>query len=405
MIALYGLVADPAQVAESLKAARPLLPSDVFAMFEGQVAALIDARTSSLGVASLVSLALALWSARAGVTALMEGLNVAYRETDTRRLVVQYLLSLALTLLLVVIAIVALLAVVAVPTLLHFSDIGALGALLAQVTPLLILGVAVVFVIGVLYRYGPHRALARKRWVTVGAVLATVGWVIVSLGLSVYVARFADFNRTYGALGAIVGLLFWLYASAFVVLLGAEVNAETELETERDTTTGPPRPLGERGAYVATTSPSRRCRRGSSSRPAAPASSSSPPRRGLRRRERRRRRAAHPLRPPHLLLAPDPGERRPECPRRPRGLARAACAARRRPGPGLDHPPGGRAGRHARAPEGGALADLAGGSGQRRPARAGHLAGHLPVGAPGAPAPARGGRPPRLKPRRRSPTS
>ena len=251
VIALYGLVADPAQVAESLKAARPLLPSDVFAMFEGQVAALIDARTSSLGVASLVSLALALWSARAGVTALMEGLNVVYRETDTRSLVVQYLLSLALTLLLVVIAIVALLAVVAVPTLLHFSDIGALGALLAQVTPLLILGVAVVFVIGVLYRYGPHRALARKRWVTVGAVLATVGWVIVSLGLSVYVARFADFNRTYGALGAIVGLLFWLYASAFVVLLGAEVNAETELETERDTTTGPPRPLGERGAYVA----------------------------------------------------------------------------------------------------------------------------------------------------------
>jgi len=251
VIALYGLVADPAQVSESLRAARPLLPADVFAMIEGQVAALVDARTSKLGLASLVSLALALWSARAGVTALMEGLNVVYRESDTRSLVVQYLLSLALTLLLVVIAIVALLAVVAVPTLLNFSDIGALGALLAQVTPLLILGVAVVFVIGVLYRYGPHRALARKRWVTIGAVLATAGWVIVSLALSLYVSRFADFNRTYGALGAIVGLLFWLYASAFVVLLGAEVNAETELETGRDTTTGPPRPLGERGAYVA----------------------------------------------------------------------------------------------------------------------------------------------------------
>ena len=251
VIALYGLVADPAQVSESLRAARPLLPADVFAMIEGQVAALVDARTSKLGLASLVSLALALWSARAGVTALMEGLNVVYRETDTRSLVVQYLLSLALTLLLVVIAIVALLAVVAVPALLNFSDIGALGALLAQVTPLLILGVAVVFVIGVLYRYGPHRALARKRWVTIGAVLATAGWVIVSLALSLYVSRFADFNRTYGALGAIVGLLFWLYASAFVVLLGAEVNAEAELETERDTTTGPPRPLGERGAYVA----------------------------------------------------------------------------------------------------------------------------------------------------------
>ena len=86
---------------------------------------------------------------------------------------------------------------------------------------------------------------------TVGALLATVGWLAVSLGLSLYIARFANFNETYGSLGAIVGLLFWLYASAFVVLLGAEVNAELELETEQDTTTGPPQPMGERGAYVA----------------------------------------------------------------------------------------------------------------------------------------------------------
>ena len=251
VIALYGLVADPAQVSESLRAARPLLPADVFAMIEGQVAALVDARTSKLGLASLVSLALALWSARAGVTALMEGLNVVYRESDTRSLVVQYLISLALTLMVMAVAVAALLAVVAVPAILHFADLGPLGSLLAQVTPLLILGVAVVFAIGALYRYGPHRALARRRWVTVGALLATLGWLAVSLALSVYVARFADFNQTYGSLGAVVGLLFWLYASVFVVLLGAELNAELELQTERDTTTGPAKPLGERGAYVA----------------------------------------------------------------------------------------------------------------------------------------------------------
>ena len=122
---------------------------------------------------------------------------------------------------------------------------------LAQVTPLLVLGGAVVFVIGALYRYGPHRALARKRWITYGAVLATIGWLLVSLALSFYVSRFANFNETYGSLGAIVGLLFWLYASAFVVLLGAEVNAEMELQTEQDTTTGEPKPMGQRGAYVA----------------------------------------------------------------------------------------------------------------------------------------------------------
>jgi len=251
LIAFYGLVADPAQVGESLKALRPLLPADVHAMIAGQVNALVAAGQSRLGLASLISVVLALWSARAGVTALMEGLNVVYRETDTRSILVQYLLSLVLTLLLLAVSIVALLAVVAVPTLLHFSDIGAVGALLAQVTPLLILGVAIVFIIGALYRYGPHRALARKRWISVGAVCATVGWVVVSLALSLYVSRFGDFNKTYGSLGAIVGLLFWLYASAFVVLLGAEINAQLELQTERDTTTGPPKPMGERGAYVA----------------------------------------------------------------------------------------------------------------------------------------------------------
>jgi len=251
LIALYGLVADPAQVGESLKAARPVLPPDVFDIIEDQVGQLVATRPAKLGLTSVVSLAVALWSARAGVTALMAGLNVVYRETDTRSLVVQYLLSLALTIMVIVVALVALFAVVAVPAVLNFIDIGALGALLAQVTPLLILGFAVVFAIGALYRYGPHRALARHRWVTAGAVLATLGWLAVSLALSVYVSRFANFNHTYGSLGAIVGLLFWLYASAFVVLLGAEVNAELELETARDTTTGPPKPMGERGAYVA----------------------------------------------------------------------------------------------------------------------------------------------------------
>lgn len=251
LIALYGFVADPKQVAETMAAVRPVLPHDVYAMIEGQVAQLVAAGQTQLGLASLISLALALWSARAGVTALMEGLNVVYNEFDTRSILLQYLLSLALTLLLIVITIVALLAVVAIPALLHFSDIGWFGALLAQVTPLLILGFAVVFLIGGLYRYGPHRALARKRWVTVGAVLATVGWVLVSMLLSFYISRFGNFNETYGSLGAVVGLLFWLYASAFVVLLGAEINAQMELQTTRDTTTGPPEPMGERGAFVA----------------------------------------------------------------------------------------------------------------------------------------------------------
>lgn len=251
LIAVYGLVADPHNVAETLEAARPLLPGEVFGIIEGQVDALIAAPQAKLGVASVVSFVLVLWSARAGVSALMEGMNVVYGEVDTRSIVVQYAISVALTLAFIAVTIVALFAVVAVPTVLNFTDIGIFGQFLARAAPLVILGAAIVFVIGGLYRYAPRRAPARKRWITVGAVLAAAGWLIVSLALSAYFARFPDFNRTYGSLGAIVGLLFWLYASAFVVLLGAEVNAQLELQTEEDTTTGRPRPMGQRGAYVA----------------------------------------------------------------------------------------------------------------------------------------------------------
>jgi membrane protein len=251
LIALYGFFADPAQISETVRVLRPLLPADVYQMMEAQVGQLVAAGQTRLGVASLVSLALTLWSARAGVTALIEGLNVVYREVDTRNIIVQYLMSLVLTLAALVVAIIALFAVVALPALLHFSDLGPLGRVLAQIAPLAVLGFASVFIIGGLYRYGPHRAAARKRWLTAGAVLATVGWVAASLALSVYVSRFADFNHTYGSLGAIVGLMFWVYASAFVILLGAEFNAAMELQTERDTTTGPSRPMGQRGAYVA----------------------------------------------------------------------------------------------------------------------------------------------------------
>lgn len=251
LIAVYGLVADPADIRASLQALHPLLPPDVYAIIAGQVEQIIAAGTGALGLTTLISISVALWTARAGVMALIEGLNVVYREEDTRGIARQYLWALVLTVILVAFAVVVLLVVVAVPVVLRFSDLGAVGALLAQVTPLVVLGLAMIFVIGGLYRYGPHRAPARKRWVSVGAVTATAGWVVVSLGLSVYFSGFADFNKIYGSLGAIIGLMFWMYANAFIVLLGAELNASLELETARDTTTGPEKPMGERGAYVA----------------------------------------------------------------------------------------------------------------------------------------------------------
>jgi membrane protein len=251
LIAVYGLVADPEDIRASLNAVAPLLPADVSGLLTSQVEEIIGAGTGALGIATLVSLALALWTARAGVMALIQGLNNDYGETDRRNFLVRYLWALVLTVALIAFAVVVLLAVVAVPVVLGFVDLGRVGALLAQVGPLAAIGAAMILVLGGLYRYGPNREPARKRWLTVGAVVATLGWVVVSLGLSIYFSNFANFNRVYGSLGAIIGLMFWMWASAFVVLLGATLNAAMELQTARDTTTGPERPMGQRGAHVA----------------------------------------------------------------------------------------------------------------------------------------------------------
>ncbi len=251
LVGLYGLVANPADVMGRFTEFRPLLPPDAYSLIETQLQALLDLPPQKIGLAFILAIFLALWTARAGVSALVEGLNIAYREIDTRNIFVGFLMSLLLTMVIIAFACVALFATVVLPAALRFVDIGPLGTALAAFAPIVILGVAVVFGLGGLYRYGPHRELARKRWITPGAIWATVAWVIASFLLSIYVSGFANFNKTYGSLGAIAALMFWFYVSAFVVLLGAELNAELELQTARDTTTGPEKPLGQRGAYVA----------------------------------------------------------------------------------------------------------------------------------------------------------
>ncbi|MGZ8400831.1 MAG: YihY/virulence factor BrkB family protein, partial [Methyloceanibacter sp.] len=114
-----------------------------------------------------------------------------------------------------------------------------------------LLALIVLLFLSLLYRYGPCRRSAKWRWVTVGSLFATIIWLIASAGFSFYVSNFAHYDRTYGSLGAVIVLLFWLYISFYIVLLGAEINAELELQTAQDTTTGKPRPIGRRGAFVA----------------------------------------------------------------------------------------------------------------------------------------------------------
>jgi membrane protein len=251
LVSIYGLFADPADIESTLETVRPLLPADVYRPVEGQLAALTSARPAALGVASLLSLAFALWSARNGISALIEGLNVVYYEKDTRGFVAATAVNLLLTLVLIALVIVALAALVVIPTLLNLLPLGPLAEWTARLARWPILAAAAVAAVALLYRYGPQRENAKLRWISWGAALAVALWLIASVLFSYYVANVADYNATYGSLGAFVVLLTWFWIGAFAVLAGAQLDAEMELQTARDTTTGPERPMGERGAFVA----------------------------------------------------------------------------------------------------------------------------------------------------------
>lgn len=199
----------------------------------------------------LVSLVLALWGASRGTQAFMMAMNVAYNEREKRGLVKQNLIAIALTICLLLFSALALVATVFVPAMVASLGIEGTRGWLLTLLRWPLLAVFFMVALAVLYRLAPSRNDAKWRWVTPGSILAVLLWLIASIAFSFYIGNFANYNETYGSLGAVIGVLIWFWVSAFVVILGAEVNAETERQTRCDSTQGDPKPLGKRGAYVA----------------------------------------------------------------------------------------------------------------------------------------------------------
>ena len=198
-----------------------------------------------------MSLGIALWSALACTQAMMAALNIAYEEPESRSLFRYYLNAVTFTVVGIVGGVVMLLAILYVPILFAFAGFSRAFELAVGIGRWPFLALFVLLILSLLYRYGPCRRAAKWHWVSVGSVFAMVAWLIASAGFSLYVSHFANYDRIYGSLGAVVILLFWLYMSFYIVLLGAEINAELELQTAQDTTAGEPRPIGKRGAFVA----------------------------------------------------------------------------------------------------------------------------------------------------------
>lgn len=253
LILLYGLAFDPQQAQEQLEAFGAVLPQEAREVVLGQLGELTATDTGTLGTAAVGSLLLALWSASAGIKTLMLALNVAYHEREKRGFVRFNATALLLTLAAILGAITAIAAVVALPAIISFLHLGDTLESLARYARWPILALAMVLGLSVVYRVGPSRDAARWSWVSWGAVIATVLWLAGSALFSFYVSHFANYNKTYGSMGAIVILLLWFLLTAYSVLIGAEINAEMERQTRKDTTVGQPHPLGWRRAYAADT--------------------------------------------------------------------------------------------------------------------------------------------------------
>lgn len=250
-LSIYGLVSDPADVQQQLEQLTALLPNEAQAILNQQLSAVASQSSQALGIGLMGSILLAVWSTTKGVKALITALNIVYKEHEERSFIKLNAIALLLTLGAILFLVLALGLVVALPALLGNFGLQAYTQILILIARWVLLAVIVMTSLAVLYRYGPSRSSPRWQWVSWGAILATFLWLAGSGLFSYYVSNFASYNETYGALGAIVILLMWFYLTAYMILLSAEINAETEHQTAQDTTIGGDQPQGQRGAYVA----------------------------------------------------------------------------------------------------------------------------------------------------------
>ena len=252
LVSCYGLVADVATINEHLQSLQGVIPSGALDIIGEQVKRIAAKGDTTLGLTFFTGIVLSLWSANGGMKAVFSALNIVYEERETRSFIWLNLRSLAFTAGALLFIILALVGIVVVPAAINIVGLSSEAWYIALLRwPVLL--AAVLGGLALLYRYGPSRDAPRWRWVTWGSALAAVAWLVTSLGFSWYVSNFGKYNETYGSLGAVIGFMTWIWISTTIVLIGAEVNAEMEHQTEADTTRGPEQPLGTRDARMADT--------------------------------------------------------------------------------------------------------------------------------------------------------
>lgn len=248
-VSIYGLFASPASISAHLQQFAGALPDDALQILQRQLSEFSQHRLGALRFGIGLGVVLSLWSARKGMVALMKVTNVAYGEEESRGLLHQMLVSFVFAIGSVTVFVAVLFIAVAMP--LSLSPDHAASVVVAL--RWLLLFCIVVLALAVVYRFAPDRKAPQWRWVTPGSLIAATLWLIGSALFAMYVRNWGSYGRIYGALGGVVVLVLWFYQSGYIVILGAEINAEMERQTTKDTTTGAPKPQGARGARSADT--------------------------------------------------------------------------------------------------------------------------------------------------------
>jgi membrane protein len=248
----YGFVADPRSVIEDMRSLTAVLPSDVALLIGQQLMTSVQSSEGTKGLGILVAVGVAVYGGANGAAAVLTAMNIAYEEKEKRSLWRFYLIAFFMTVTALLLALFALASAAAVAF---------LQSLVLQASPALVaagrilgyvaLTLVAAAIAATLYRFGPSREDARWKWITPGSLVAAASWLLLTLAFSAYVSNFTDYEASYGSLGAVVALLTWLYLSAYAFVFGAELNSEIEHQTARDSTTGSPEPMGQRGAWAA----------------------------------------------------------------------------------------------------------------------------------------------------------
>jgi len=250
-VSVYGFFANPEDVYDLIASVSGVLPQEAWQVLNDEIMRLVTTPRQQLGWGIIISLLLALFSAGSGVRAVMRAMNIAYGEREDRHPFKFFLLATLMTVSMILFMGVALLIIIGVPWLLHFVKLDGAAAIMTRILPWCLLILMFSFASAILYLYGASRRPPKIRWVLPGVIFTTLAWLGISVGFSTFVTHMGRYDVTYGSLSAVIILLVWFWLTAMIVIMGAELNAELERQTVIDSTRGPNKPIGKRGAKMA----------------------------------------------------------------------------------------------------------------------------------------------------------